>query len=295
MHDERDGPIAPHRSYMLTMWVRRWASAFATRRGRRSLTAAAMSATPVCVIGLLALALVSCGGGGAQHHVQQRRSAVEGARAAPSAVHRSPARLVPASPVVMTPTPRTLLTFCRENPLTRAACPRRLPASVGTVRPASRGQGFTCGTRGPHDGLRSTPLLYPSKRCVFAVWSDGPARFDSVGVAGSRAAARERTWLTGLGAAAWPTGAHRVSDALLSSKRKRATSLGWVHWYGVHGQLVVTPRRSFLGEYGAHLILYVPSDANDVGYAMTLHASDKPLAQTVGTLRALVRSTALAG
>lgn len=253
-----------------------------------------MSVAPVCVIALLTPALVSCGGGSAQRHSQQRRSAVVDARAAPSAVHRPPARLVPASPVAMTPTPRMLLTFCGENPLTRAICPGRLPAPLATVRPAWHGQGFTCGTRGPHNGIRSTPGLFPSKRCVFAEWSDGRARFVSVGVAASRAAARERTWLTGLGAAAWPTGAHRVSDALLSSKRKRATSLGWVHWYGTHGQLVVTPRRSFLGEYGAHLILYVPSDANDVAYAMTLHASGKPLARTVATLKALIRSTALA-
>ena len=273
--------------------VRRWTSDFMTLRGRRSLASGASSAVLIGVMALLALALVSCGAAGAKHHSQHRRSALEGAPAAPSATHGPPARLAPASPVAMGRTPHTVLTSCRENPLTRALCPRRVPARLGTVRSGAGLEGWTCGSRRPHEAIQSTPTLFPSKRCVFAEWSYGPSQFVAVGVAASRTAATERTWLTGLGAAAWPAGAHRVTDALLSSKRKQATSLGWVHWYGTYGQLVVTPRRSFLGAYGAHLILYVPSGANDVGYAMTLQAPG-PLARVIATLKALVGSTPLA-
>jgi hypothetical protein len=83
-----------------------------------------------------------------------------------------------------------------------------------------------------------------------------------------------------IGATSWPSGAHPVSDALLSSRRTQPASLGWVRWYGRDGQLVLEPVYPFGGEWGGHLIFRFT--ARRVHYAITLHAW-MPAARFTGT------------
>jgi hypothetical protein len=65
--------------------------------------------------------------------------------------------------------------------------------------------------------------------------------------------------------------AHRVTDALLNPNRARAAALGWVPWYGTHGQLVLAPTNpNGGGEEAGHLIFYFTVDGVD--YDISLHA-----------------------
>jgi hypothetical protein len=256
--------------------------------------------------GVLALALVSCGGMNAQHHPQRRRPAVETSLPGPFATHGPMARIPPASPVAMTATRRSLLSVCRKNSLLRPICPRLVPAA-NQPHTTTRRLGY-CYDRNGHDLLLGGHYaLLASNRCGQAGWGyeagallpgytsrtrltlsgwEGrtwiPVAGESllfsppfhvhVEIAASTDSISEKTGLIGVGAGAWPGGAHRVTDALLSPKRTGAVSLGWVRWYGKYGQLVLAPVYPVGGEWGGHLIFYVPPNAHGVSYAITLHA-----------------------
>lgn len=290
------------------------------------------------LVTLLALALVSCGGTSATHHSPPRRPVPYSPPPRPSATHGPPARTLPASPVAMTQTPRAELAFCRRNVLLRSVCPRRIPA-WGSARGT---RGYACIDRHGNEPPGGTALvtLFTSGRCVNAEW----AYENGEPLPGDTAGARLRLsgwdgsmWIPipgealmtspplhvhvdidasvgspadiGLGGA-WPEGAQRVTDALLNPKRNRAVSLGWVRWYGRYGQLVLAPVFPVGGEWGGHLIFYVPPDVRGVSYAITLHAwmpalrltgsgvdrvvrfqSGPALPHVIATLKAIVGST----
>jgi hypothetical protein len=209
-----------------------------------------------------------------------------------------PARIATAQPVAMAQTPRALLIFCRRNPLLRPICPRRIPA-WGSARQSPNAQGYSCIDRNGHQPVGGTALvrLFTSRRCVDAVWSFEDGKFLPLFTPGHRVSAWDGTeWFAPASAAMDPPpwhvhveieasvgslpaaggpplraeGAHRLTDLLLSPRRTRAVSLGWVRWYGRNGQLVLAATNVNGGAWAGHLIFYFLADG--VGYAITLHA-----------------------
>jgi hypothetical protein len=171
-----------------------------------------------------------------------------------------------------------------------------MPAWSPSAGPQGR-QEYYCQTASPHETGRETVTLFPSNRCVFAEWGyevvaplpglttgkqvsawDGTKWFvpqyapmepppwhvhiDIAASVGSLPSAG--------GAGTRAQRAHRVTDALLNPSRSRAVSLGWVRWYGKRGQLVLAQTNVNGGLWAGHLIFYFTAD--DVGYAITLHA-----------------------
>lgn len=247
---------------------------------------AVSSAKPLGVALLVALAAASCGG------TRARKSTVMpfGGRE-PPASHNPPARIPPAQPAAMMPTPRTALTLCRRSPLMRPICPRQIPKTMGTNVPRPD-VGYGC-NRATNGGPRSTSAglaLYPSKSCVDAGWFFLGGRTRIVHVDNEAASIGSAPVL--VRNSPWAEGAHPVTDALLNPKRSRAVSLGWVRWYGNDGQLVLEPPG--MSEWSDHLIFYIPPNARGMSYAITLHADWKHLAKVAATLKAVVGSTSLA-
>jgi hypothetical protein len=273
------------------------------------------SAGLIGLVALLALPLASCAHTSAERPSQRRRTVTEGPPAGPSTTDRVRARIPSAQPIAMTETPRALLIFCRGNPLLRPICPRRIPA-WGSARPDANAQGYSCIDRNGKQpvGGRALLKLFTSRRCVDAVWSFEDGKFLPLLTPGHRVSAWDGTawfapafaamdpppWhvhveieasLGSLPAAGGPPlraeGAHRVTDALLNPKHRRAVSLGWVRWYGRYGQLVLAPTNVNGGEWAGHLIFYFTT--GHVGYAITLHAWASRERFTGGGLNRVVR------
>jgi hypothetical protein len=234
---------------------------------------------------LLALVLASCGGANSKQPDPPGGSAAGG----------PPARIPSVSPAAMTSTPAAELAFCRKDGLLRAVCPRRIPTGHATRGSPSRHE-YYCNNGDPHETARQTLLLFPTSRCVFAEWGyetfaplpgattgalisawDGTAWFVP-----SYAPLTAPPWHVHIdlqasvgssppgGGFAWPTGAQSASDALLNPSRNRAVSLGWVHWYGKYGQLVVAPTNANGGLWAGHVIFSYT--VKRVHYDITLHA-----------------------
>jgi hypothetical protein len=246
---------------------------------------------------LLALALLSCGGTNATRHSQQRQQIAASPVPRPSAPHRPPARIPPAQPVALAGTPPALLAVCLKNSLLRPICPRLGPLANEphtSIEPLG-----VCITRAGRDvAVGGQFARLASSDCVDATWG-----YEAIGWRPGFIASKGITWIRGwdpvtgvlapseallasppvhvhieieaslgalIGASSWPSGAHPVSDALLSPKRTQPASLGWVRWYGRYGQLVLEPVYPSGGEWGGHLVFRFASDR--VNYAITLHA-----------------------
>jgi hypothetical protein len=194
----------------------------------------------------------------------------------------------------MTQTPPEALNKCRQNSLLRDACPRRMP--TGTRGSAPGRQEYYCSTGDPHETASQTIVLFASPRCVQAEWGyelvtalpgrtsgtrlsawDGkewvaegyapltpPPWHVHIDIEASKASVRTT------GGFGWPTGAHPVSDTLLNPTRDQAVSLGWVHWYGHYGQLVIAPTNVAGGLWAGHVIFAYIADG--IHYYVTLHA-----------------------
>jgi hypothetical protein len=250
--------------------------------------------SPALVL-LPALGLASCGGSNATHHTQHRPQIAERAVSRSSAGDE-PARIPPAQPVPLTESPHALLAICLRNRLLHAICPRLGPLA-DEPHTSIRRLGF-CVTRAGRDVVVNGHYgRLASSRCVDAGWGYEAIGWPPDFTTGKPASINGWDPVTGalappeallvsppvhlhieieaslgslVGASQWPTGGKPVSDALLSPKRTRPISLGWVHWYGKYGQLVLEPVYPFGGEWGGHLIFRF--SAGRVSYAITLHA-----------------------
>jgi hypothetical protein len=196
----------------------------------------------------------------------------------------------------MNATPRALMAVCLASTLLHPICPRLTPRANQPHTTIER-LGF-CVDRAEHDlVVNGHYRRLASTRCVDAGWGYEAIGWPPAFTTGKPATVSGWDPLTGtlapgeallisppvhvhieieaslgalLGATSWPTGAHPVSDALLSPKRTRLVSLGWARWYGKYGQLVLEPVFPFGGEWGGHLIFRFT--ASRVSYAITLHA-----------------------
>lgn len=224
---------------------------------------------------LAAFATAGCGGANAHH-----QSSAEGS------TPRSPATGARSSDfaVPLTPTPGAALAKCRRSSLLRAICPRRVPASLDPDRYYLA------------DGCANAPhITISSRRCTLPGWSYEVAA-PLPGPSQHIAAWDGTTWVTPsyapltpppyfvhvlieAAAGVKPPGvpavtrgpAHESSDALLKPTRARAVSLGWVRWYGHHGQLILEPFGGQSGgELAGHLVFSFASGGVD--FAVTLHA-----------------------
>jgi hypothetical protein len=74
----------------------------------------------------------------------------------------------------------------------------------------------------------------------------------------------------GLSTFTWPKGARPVTDSLLHDERARPASLGWVRWYGRHGQLLLAPGYPAGGMLAGHVVFYFTTGR--VSYAISVHA-----------------------
>lgn len=243
------------------------------------------------LVAAVALMMVSCGGNGATE-----AAGPSSPRGAPVTRHGPRAQIPHAGAVPMTNTPWAVLSFCRRNHLLRPVCPRRIPTS-GRMGPSGGRQTYYCDTGDRQETVRESVQMFPTTGCVFAQWGYEVARplLVHVDEAAGSAATVAKEFVR-------PQGTHRVTDELLSPRRRHAVSLGWVRWYGIDGQLVLAPPYPLGGEWGGHLILYVPPGADRVSYAITLHAwiaeqrreRSPALPQVIATLKAIVGSTELA-
>jgi len=217
----------------------------------------------------------------------------------------------------MTSTPRPELVFCRKNWLLRSICPTRLPA-WGSGYPGGGSELYTCISRNGYQPVHGKPLLrlFTSKRCTYADWGYENGEL----LPGFTTGARLDWWdasrwvplpsvsllfpppyhvhveiaatitpgvTLGLGSE-WPAGSHAVTDSLLTPRRTRAVSLGWVRWFGHRGQLVLNPVYPYGGEWGGHLVFLFT--IGRVRYAVTLHAWLPRLRVTRGAVSRVVRA-----
>jgi hypothetical protein len=229
--------------------------------------------------------------------------------------------------------PPALLAVCLKNSLLHPICPRVGPLA-NEPRTSIERLGF-CMDRAGHDVVVNGHYQrLATSRCVDAGWG-----YEAIGWPPGSIATRGPTFFSGwdpvtgvqappeamllappvhvhieieaslgsMGATSWPRGAHSVTDALLSPRREHASSLGWVHWYGRYGQLVLEPVYPFGGEWGGHLVFHFT--AGRATYAITLHSwmpavrvrgagisrvitfeSGSSLPRVIATLRAMVGS-----
>ncbi|MGH2916417.1 MAG: hypothetical protein ACRDMX_15670 [Solirubrobacteraceae bacterium] len=247
--------------------------------------------------GLLALALVACGGQAAGAGI---------AHTVPTAGHAQhlagrypPIRLPRARAAPMTQTPARVLASCKTMRLIRHACPRSVPQG----RFAQVNLSNVCENR--HGA--GVPIRSPA--CVYASWefvAGAPAGLPPdapPGLSGKRLGPRgtrppgfvhvviyaSRRPLANMVSWAWPQGQPvPVSDGLLYRKRSRPVQFGWVQWAGHRGQLVLAPSEPGGGMLADHLIDRF--SVGGVNYAVTLH-SWAPLAAAIVTLHAVVAST----
>lgn len=255
------------------------------------------TARPLLLVAVLSLSFGACGGTNPHRHPPR---AVQDHLASGRLPTRGPPAIIPAArPLAMTETPRAQLAFCRRNPLLRPVCPRRIP--MVPRGPASEGrQVYYCGTGAPGETARQTTALFATNRCESAEWGYEVEQPVPGYTAGSRTRLsgwNGRRWTplppdSGLVAPplhvhvdieasrggpattsidTWPRGAQRVSDTLLNPGRRRALSLGWAHWYGRYGQLVLAPAYPRGGVWGDHLIYFIPPNGNGLSYTITLH------------------------
>jgi hypothetical protein len=152
-------------------------------------------------------------------------------------------------------------------------------------------------TRNPRESVHDTIKLFHSNRCVFADWSyEGGGGMPSWTTSTRLTGWNGRRWVTDeysmmppplhvgveiqaalrsapdgvtAGPDVRPRRTARISDALLGPTA-RAVSLGWVTWYGRHGQLELTPWGPC--ETGNELIFYMPPNRLGVSYAIRLDA-----------------------
>lgn len=209
-------------------------------------------------------------------------------RRAPGRQHAA-ARIPPASAVPLTPTPRMALELCRRSRLLRPVCPRLVPLSL---HPDNYYLADGC--------ANAVNITITSGRCTLPDWSyevfaplpgqttathvrawDGREWFTPsyapmdpppyhVHIDIQAAAGTEPASIVGPSFANAET-VHRVSDVLLNPHRARAVSIGWVHWYGSYGRLVLAPTNpDGGGEEAGHLIFYFT--AGGVNYDISLHA-----------------------
>lgn len=246
----------------------------------------------------LVLGLAACGGTQARHATPGSPVSLGGpARASlpsGSPETRGVRGVVPGS-VAMTATPAWLLAVCLGNALLHPICPRLGPWA-GQSHTTTRPLGFCNDRRGRDLVLGGHYARLESGRCVMAGWgyeATGELPFDPA--AGDRLSAwNGRRWIaldseSGLFAPpihvhveiqaarsqgpmidGWPTRTEPIADSLLNSGRTTPVSLGWVHWYGTHGQLVLEPGYPAGGEWGGHLVYRFST--THVSYAITLHA-----------------------
>lgn len=180
------------------------------------------------------------------------------------------------SALPLAPTPAKALTTCLRITIMRGVCPRRVPLVSGSPAAIAAACFDSGGARVP---LRS-------KQCRTAGWSlmGKPPKPAAIGHIVISASLDDRQ-------CTWPheRRAHAVSNRLLNPNRRRAVSLGKVDWDRQSGQLVLAPPFSKGGGVvGDHLEFCFRTE--DVNYAITLHASWKPLAEVVATLKSLVGS-----
>ena len=216
----------------------------------------------------------------------------------------------PARAIQTVHTPPAALATCRRLRLIRPQCPRLVP--VGRYLGAKPPPDYHGAAGGPSIALcadqdqRGVPIS--SSACRYESWileAGAPAGLPAdapPGVPGKRLGPSRtrppqyvhiiiyasREMLTKKLPFSWPQGrAHPVKNTLLNPKRTHPISLGWRHWAGHTGQLVLAPPLIFGGEMGDHLIFRW--SAARVNYAVSLH-SWAPLREAVATLKAVVGS-----
>jgi hypothetical protein len=225
------------------------------------------------LVAALVLALAACGG---------------------SAAVRTVHGVVPGS-VAMTPTPSALLAVCRANTLLHPICPRLGPLanrSRATMRPL----GICQDASGRDVVLGGHYSRLASSHCVLAGWgyeASGQLPFNPA--LGDRLSAWNGSRWVPLASESnlfspplhvhveiqaarrdvatpdeSPTRRERMTDALLTAPRSAPVDLGWVNWYGTHGQLILEPNYPAGGEWGGHLVYRFMRATTT--YAITLHA-----------------------
>lgn len=232
----------------------------------------------------LAAGLVSCGG----THAHRATRTTSTSR---TATLRG---VVPGS-VAMAATPSALLRVCLANTLLHPICPRLGPLAdqpQTTIRPL----GFCEDRHGGDVNLAGHYSRLASAHCVLAVWGyEASGQLKFAPAAGDRLTVWNGSRWVPLASESglfppgthvhveiqaalpgtvttdrWPRRTHRITDSLLTSARATPVSLGWVHWYGTRGQLVLEPNYPAGGEWGGHLVYRFT--AATVSYAITLHA-----------------------
>jgi hypothetical protein len=232
----------------------------------------------------LAVGLASCGG----------THAPRATRTTPASRTAMLPGVVPGS-VPMAATPPALLAVCLANTLLHPICPRLGPLANQphtTMRPL----GFCEDRRGRDVVLAGHYSRLASGRCVLAGWGyEASGQLPFAPAAGERLSVWNGSRWAPLASESglfppgthvhveiqavrrgtpttdrWPTKTQPITDSLLTSPRAAPVSLGWVHWYGTHGQLVLEPNFPAGGEWGGHLVYRFSAAA--VSYAITLHA-----------------------